>query len=76
EEWIDELCEIEGVELMEWGEVGEEYEIDGMFDEKGEEGGDVGLREVFCGGVGRKVGGELIGWEGGGFKVGGIDCDD
>ncbi|WP_144558001.1 hypothetical protein, partial [Bacillus pumilus] len=62
EVWIDELCEIEGVKLIEWGEVGEQYQIDGMFDEKGEEGADVGFREVFCGGMGRKVGRELIGW--------------
>ncbi|WP_368929689.1 HAD-IIIC family phosphatase [Bacillus pumilus] len=75
QEWIDQLSEIEGVQLIDCRQLAQQYQIDAIFDEKGEQAAHLPFTEVFCGAIGTKVAREFIAWQGAPFKVAAIDCD-
>ncbi|OLP64674.1 Phthiocerol/phenolphthiocerol synthesis polyketide synthase type I PpsE [Bacillus pumilus] len=75
QEWITQLSDIDGVQLIDCRTLAEPYQIEEVFDEKGEQAAHLPFTESFFGAIGTRIARELVAWQGVPFKVAAIDCD-
>ncbi|KAB2495264.1 type I polyketide synthase [Priestia endophytica] len=75
QDWIEQLSEIEGVQLIDCRALAQQYQLQDIFDLKGEQAAHLPFTESFFAAVGTRIARDIVAWQGTPFKVAAIDCD-